>query len=54
MSGEKSPLVSKLLGHPRYSTTASYAHFTDAHPVEAAEKVGSTIAEAMEFEGRLR
>ena len=29
-------------------TTAGYAHLTDAHLVETAEKVGSLIARAME------
>ena len=48
------PLVGKLLGHKRHRTTAGYAHLADAHLVEAAEKVGSIIAEAMEFEVRLR
>ena len=47
MSGENLPLVGRLLGHRRHSTTAGYAHLADDHLVEAAEKVGSTIAEAM-------
>ena len=54
MAGENLPLVGKLLGHRRHRTTAGYAHLDDAHLVEAAEKVGSTIADAMEFEVRLR
>ncbi len=48
MSGENLPLVGKLLGHRRHRTTAGYAHLADGHLVEAAEKVGSIIAEAME------
>ena len=48
MSGENLPLVGKLLGHRRHSTTAGYAHLADDHLVEAAEKVGSAIAAAME------
>ena len=48
MSGENLPLVGKLLGHRRYSTTARYAHLADGHLVEAAEKVGSLIARAMQ------
>ena len=48
MSGENLPLVGKLLGHQRHRTTAGYAHLADTHLVEAAEKVGSIIAEAME------
>ena len=47
MSGEDLPLVGKLLGHRRHSTTAGYAHLADAHLVETAEKVGSIIAQAM-------
>ena len=54
MSGENLPLVGKLLGHRRHETTAGYAHLADAHLVETAEKVGSIIAQAMEFEVRLR
>ncbi len=47
MAGENLALVGKLLGHRRYETTAGYAHLDDGHLVEAAEKVGSLIAEAM-------
>ena len=47
MSGENLPLVGRLLGHRRHRTTAGYAHLTDEHLVEAAEKVGSIIAVAM-------
>ena len=47
VSGENLPLVGKLLGHRRHSTTAGYAHLADAYLIETAEKVGSTIAEAM-------
>ena len=48
MSGENLPLVGRLLGHRRHRTTAGYAHLADGYLVEAAEKVGSIIAEAME------
>ena len=48
MSGENLPLVGRLLGHRRHRTTAGYAHLVDGHLVEAAEKVGNIIAEAME------
>ena len=51
MVGENLPLVGKLLGHRRHRTTAGYAHTADAHLVEAAEKVGSIIAEAMILHG---
>ena len=47
MSGENLPLVGRLLGHRRHETTAGYAHVADGHLVEAAEKIGSIIAEAM-------
>ena len=47
MSGENLPLVGKLLGHRRHRTTAGYAHLADGHLVEAAEKVGKIIADAM-------
>ena len=47
MAGENLPLVGKLLGHRRHRTTAGYAHLADGHLVEAAEKVGSIIAQAM-------
>ena len=47
MSGENLPLVGKLLGHRRYQTTAGYAQVADWHLVEAAEKVGSIIGDAM-------
>ena len=47
MAGEGLPLVGRLLGHSRHRTTADYAHLVDAHLVEAAEKVGNIIADAM-------
>ena len=47
MAGENLPLVGKLLGHRRHRTAEGYAHLADAHLVEAAEKVGSVIADAM-------
>ncbi len=47
MSGENLPLVSKLLGHRRHRTTASYAHLADDHLVEAVEKIGNIITAAM-------
>ena len=47
MSGENLPLVGKLLGHRQHRTTAGYAHLADGHLVEAAERVGRIIANAM-------
>ena len=49
MSGENLPLVGKLLGHRRHRTTAGYAHLADAHLVEAAERVGTLLAQAMGY-----
>lgn len=48
MSGDNIPLVGKLLGHCRHETTADYVHLTDAHLVEAAERIESLTAAAME------
>lgn len=53
MSGENLSLVGELLGHRRHETTADYARLADGHVVEAAEKVGSTVAEAMEHKFNL-
>ena len=47
MSGENLPLVGKLLGHRRHSTTAGYAHLADGYLVKAAERIGSKIAAMM-------
>ena len=52
MSGEGLSQVGKLLGHRRHRTTAGYAHLADAHLVEAAEMVGTVIAEAMRLATR--
>ena len=54
MSGENLPLVGKLLGHRRHRTTAGYAHVADRHLIEAAEKIGAVLSNAMklEVEGR--
>ena len=47
MSGENLPVVGQLLGHQRHRTTAGYAHIADKHLIEAVEKVGILIAQAM-------
>ena len=47
MSGENPPLVSTLLGHRRYRTTAGYAHLADDHLVEADERIGRLIGSAI-------
>lgn len=49
MAGENLPLLDNLLnllGHRRHRTTGGYAHVTDAHLVEAAEKVGAFVSRA--------
>ena len=50
MAGENLPLVSKLLGHRRHRTTVGYAHPADVYLVEVAEKVGTNVASAMEYQ----
>ncbi len=47
MSGENLTLVGTLLGHLRHRTTADYAHLADGHLIEAAERIGAIITEAM-------
>ena len=47
MSGEGLPLIGRLLGHSRHHSTADYAPLADAYLVEAEEKVGRVIADAM-------
>ena len=47
MAGESLPLAGKLLGHRCHRTAAGYAYLADAHLVEASEKVGDVIVEAM-------
>ena len=47
MAGENLSLVGNLHGHRRHQTTAGYTHLADANLIEAAEKVGSLIADTM-------
>ena len=47
MSGEGLPFVGRPLGYRCHRTTAGYTHLADAHPAEAADRVGSLIAEAI-------
>ena len=47
MNGVDMVTVAKLIGHTLVETTAGYARLADGHLVEAVEKVGSIIAEAM-------
>ena len=47
MAGEGLALVGRLLGYRRHRTTAGYARLADAHLVDAGEKAGLAIAQAM-------
>ena len=49
MAGKNVPVVGKILGDWRHRTTAGYAHLADTHLVEAAERIGNIIAEAMTY-----
>lgn len=51
VASERLPLVGKLLGHRRHRATAGYAHLDDGHLIEAADKVGSVIAQLMGIRG---
>jgi integrase len=44
---ETLPMIGKLLGHSRLQTTSRYAHLDDGPVLEAAERIGALIAEAM-------
>ena len=47
--GESVLAIARLLGHASAQTTAGYAHLADAHLVEAAERVGTLLAQAMGY-----
>lgn len=40
-------MIGKLLGHARLQSTSRYAHLDDAPLLDAAERIGNLIAEAM-------
>lgn len=40
-------MIGKLLGHSRLQTTSRYVHLDDGPVLEAAERIGSLIADAM-------
>ncbi len=40
-------MIGKLLGHTKITTTSRYAHLDDGHVLDAAERIGNLIAEAM-------
>jgi len=44
---ETLPMIGKLLGHSRLQTTSRYAHLDDGPVLEAAERIGALIADAM-------
>ena len=40
-------MIGKLLGHAKLHTTSRYAHLDDGPVLEAAERIGGLIADAM-------
>ena len=40
---ETLPMIGKLLGHRKVSSTARYAHMDDRSTLSAAEAIGETI-----------
>lgn len=40
-------MIGRLLGYARVKSTSRYAHFEDAHLLEAAETIGAAIERAM-------
>lgn len=44
---ETLPMIAKLLGHARLHTTSRYAHLDDGAVIEAAERIGELIDDAM-------
>ncbi|GGD47813.1 tyrosine-type recombinase/integrase [Croceicoccus pelagius] len=47
MGRESVPMIGRLLGHATVKSTSRYAHFEDAHLLEAAETIGAAIERAM-------
>ncbi len=47
MGKENLQIIGRLLGHTSVKSTARYAHFDDAHLLEAAEIIGASIERAM-------
>ena len=47
MNRESLPMIGKLLGHRCIQSTARYAHFDDAHLLDAAEEIGRSIELAL-------
>lgn len=44
---ETLPMIGKLLGHARLQSTSRYAHLDDGHVLDAAERIGQLIADAL-------
>ena len=44
---ETLPMIGKLLGHARLQTTSRYAHLDDGPVLDAAQRIGGLIADAM-------
>jgi len=44
---ETLPMIGKLLGHARLQTTSRYAHLDDGPVLDATERIGELIADAM-------
>ena len=49
VQGEPVPVVARLLGHSNVRTTLRYAHLGEREIVEAAERVGRSMAEIMDI-----
>lgn len=47
MAKENLQMIGRLLGHASVKSTARYAHFDDAHLLDAAEIIGASIDRAM-------
>ena len=40
-------MIGRMLGHAKLASTARYAHLDDGHVLEAGERIGRLIADAM-------
>jgi integrase len=45
--GENLPMIGKLLGHTQIATTQRYAHLADDPQKQAAERIGTVLANMM-------
>jgi len=50
MAGVPLPVVSRLLGHRQCSMTLRYAHVSDTDVANAAERIGTRMAELLQGE----